>query len=62
MEVEGIAGRQGDAEVWLDNVRHPVSSRLAAARGLALTFRDHGLAWSHAGRNGHYSGFAWTGP
>jgi hypothetical protein len=61
-ELEGIEGREPGTEAWIDNVRHPVSSRLAAARATRGTYRDHGLAWDNAGRNGHYSSFVWTGP
>ncbi len=60
VEVEGIEGRDG-RETWIDNVRHFVSSRLAAARALRSTFRDHGLSMDHAGRNAHYASFEWTG-
>jgi hypothetical protein len=62
VEIEGIEGRAAGSEVWIDNVRHPVSSRLAAARATRMSYRDHGLAWNNAGRNGHYSAFVWTGP
>jgi hypothetical protein len=58
--IEGIEGRQGEAEVWLENVRHPVSSRLAAARASRGSYRDHGFQWNNTGRNGHYSNFEWA--
>jgi hypothetical protein len=58
VEIEGIEGRNG-AEVWIDNVRHFVSSRLAAARATRSSYRDHGLSWSHVGLNGHYAAFDW---
>lgn len=61
VEVEGIEGADG-SETWLDNVRHFVSRRLAAARSRRMSFTDHGLAWSHAGRNAHYARFEWRGP
>jgi len=61
-ELEGIEGRQPGSETWIDNVKHPVSSRLAAARATRGTYRDHGLTWTNSGRNGHYSSFVWTGP
>ena len=51
-----------NAESWIDNVRHPVSSRLAAARATRMTYRDHGFAWNNTGRNGHYAAFVWSGP
>jgi hypothetical protein len=62
VEIEGIEGRQPGSESWIDNVRHPVSSRLAAARATRMAYRDHGLDWNHTGRNGHYSAFVWSGP
>jgi hypothetical protein len=61
IEIEGIEGPDGN-ESWIDNVRHFVSRRLAAARASRGTYRDHGFAWNGAGRNGHYSGFEWHGP
>jgi hypothetical protein len=61
VEIEGLEGRNG-GEVWIDNVRHFVSSRLAAARATRSTYRDHGLTWSHVGLNGHYSAFEWSAP
>jgi hypothetical protein len=60
-EIEGIEGRDG-AESWIDNVKHPVSSRLAAARATRMRYRDHGFSWDNTGRNGHYASFTWTGP
>ena len=60
VEIEGIEGRDG-SEVWIDKVRHFVSSRLAAARATRSTYTDHGFNWSNVGRNGHYSAFDWNG-
>ena len=60
VEIEGIEGRDG-SEVWIDKVRHFVSSRLAAARATRSTYTDHGFNWSNVGRNGHYSAFDWSG-
>lgn len=62
VEIEGIEGREAGREAWIDNVRHPVSSRLAAARATRMTFRDHSFSWNNTGRNGHYSTFVWSGP
>lgn len=62
VEIEGIEGRQPGTESWIDNVKHFVSSRLAAARATRSSYRDHGLAWDNTGRNGHYSSFEWSGP
>ena len=62
VEIEGIEGRAPGSETWIDNVRHFVSGRLAAARATRSSYRDHGWAWSHVGRNGHYATFDWAGP
>jgi len=58
--VEGIIGA-GNGEVWLDNVGHFASRRLAAAKGTASRFRDHALSFDNTGRNGHYSAIEWSG-
>jgi hypothetical protein len=62
VEIEGIEGRQPGTESWIDNVKHFVSSRLAAARATRCSYQDHGLTWNNTGRNGHYASFEWTGP
>lgn len=59
VEIEGIEGRDG-AETWIENVRHFVASRLAAARATRSSYRDHGLTLDNTGRNGHYAAFAWA--
>jgi hypothetical protein len=60
-ELEGVEGRQPGTESWIDNVKHPVSPRLAAARATRGAYHDHGWTWDNTGRNGHYSRFEWTG-
>ena len=60
VEVEGIEGRDGQ-ESWIDNVKHFVSSRLAAARATRSSFRDQGFTMDNTGRNAHYSAFEWAG-
>jgi hypothetical protein len=57
--VEGIAG-VGDREVWLDNVGHFASRRLAAARGAASRLRDRAFSFENSGKNGHYSAIEWS--
>ena len=57
--VEGIVGA-GDGEVWLDNVGHFASRRLAAAKGAVSHFRDHSFQFDNSGRNGHYSAIEWS--
>jgi hypothetical protein len=61
VEIEGVEGADG-AESWIDNVKHFVSRRLAAARASRGMYRDHGLNWNNTGRNGHYASFDWRGP
>jgi hypothetical protein len=62
VEVEGVEGRKPGTESWIDNVRHFVSSRLAAARATRSSYRDHGFTWDNTGRNAHYASFDWSGP
>lgn len=62
VEIEGIQGRAAGSEAWIENVRHPVASRLAAARATRSSYRDHGFSWDNTGRNGHYASFEWAGP
>ncbi len=57
--VEGVSGA-GRETVWLDNVPHPYSTRLAAAKGASSRFSDHGLAFENSGRNGHFSRINWS--
>jgi hypothetical protein len=57
--VEGVTGA-GGRNVWLENVGHPFSSRLAAAKGTASSYADHGMTFDNSGRNGHFSAISWT--
>jgi hypothetical protein len=57
--VEGVTGA-ADQNVWLDNVGHPYSRRLAAAKGTSSRYKDHSLAFENSGRNGHFSAIAWS--
>lgn len=61
VEIEGLEGRDGKSEVWLENVKHFVSPRLAAARATRSSYKDHTFVWNHTGRNSHYAAFEWTG-
>jgi len=58
--VKGIAGRGGKDVVWFENVGHPYSSRLAAAKATDSSYKDHSLDFQNSGRNGHFSGIDWT--
>jgi hypothetical protein len=57
--IEGIAGA-GKETVWLDNVGHPASRRLAAARSSSSSYKDHALSFENSGRNGHFSPISWA--
>jgi hypothetical protein len=57
--VEGVAGA-GDQTVWLENVGHPFSQKLAAAKGTASSFKDHSFTFDNSGRNGHFSPINWA--
>jgi len=57
--VQGVAGFNGE-QVWLDNVGHFASKRLAAARGTASHFKDQGLSFDNTGRNGHFADIHWS--
>jgi hypothetical protein len=57
--VEGVIG-VGEEVVWLDNVGHPFSRRLAAAKGAQSHFADHSLSFDNSGRNGHFSPVSWS--
>jgi hypothetical protein len=57
--VEGVAGA-GNQNVWLDNVGHPFSNRLAAAKATSSHYKDHALAFDNSGRNGHFSAINWS--
>lgn len=57
--VEGVPGRDGTT-VWLENVTHPFSGRLAAARGTQSHFKDQSLNFENSGRNGHFSAISWS--
>ena len=56
--VEGIAG-VGDT-VFIDNVGHPYSRRLAAAKAKSSSFKDHSFSFENSGRNGHFSPINWS--
>jgi hypothetical protein len=58
--VKGIAGRGGKDVVWFENVGHPYSSRLAAAKAADSSYNDHSMTFHNSGRNGHFFGIDWT--
>jgi hypothetical protein len=57
--VEGVTGANNRV-VWLENVGHPFSRRLAAAKATASHYKDHTLNFDNSGRNGHFSSITWS--
>ena len=57
--VEAITGA-GRQVVWMENVGHPYSTKLAIARGSSSQYRDHHLSFDNSGRNGHFSRIDWS--
>jgi len=57
--VEGVAGA-GNQVVWLENIGHPFSQRLAVARGEHSQYKDHSLTFDNSGRNAHFSSVSWS--
>lgn len=49
--------------IGVDNVAHPVNSRLSLAKATRSLFKVFGIEWSDSTgtRNGHFAPFAWTG-
>lgn len=49
--------------ISIDNVAHPVNTRLALAKATRSRFNVFGITWddSTGSRNGHFAPFAWSG-
>ena len=61
---EGVASAAAEGEpVYLDNVFHPVNSRLALAKATSSHFHAFGIDWDDDSgkRNGHFAPFSWSG-
>ena len=56
----GVAQSEADRVVFLENVGHFASRRLATAMGTSARFKDHSLTFDNSGRNGHYSTIKWS--
>jgi hypothetical protein len=62
--IEGVPSMSKDGEpIYLDNVAHPVSTKLALAKATKSSFHAFGIDWDDASgtRNGHFAPFAWAG-
>jgi hypothetical protein len=64
MVEEGVEGAQGadGGNIYLDNVGHPVSSRIALAHSTGTRINAFGITYEEAsGRNnGHFAPFNWS--
>ncbi|HSV36795.1 MAG TPA: DUF1326 domain-containing protein [Ramlibacter sp.] len=60
---EGLPGANPDEAIWIDNVPHPINSRLFLAKATRSKFHAFGIEWDDASgtRNGHFAPFAWAG-
>lgn len=49
--------------IYLENVAHPVSSKLALAKATLSKFHAFGIDWEDASgtRNGHFAPYSWNG-
>jgi hypothetical protein len=61
--IEGMPGANQREPMYLDNVGHPVSTRLALAHGTHSHVHAFGIDWdTTSGRNnGHFAPFDWHG-
>jgi hypothetical protein len=61
--LEGMAGANGAEPIYLDNVGHPVSTRLALAHGARSHLHAFGIDWDNTSgkNNGHFASFNWQG-
>ena len=61
--IKGIPSATKEGEpIYLDNVFHPVSTRLALANATRSSFHAFGIDWDDASgtRNGHFAPFSWS--
>ena len=61
---EAVPSMSAEGEpVYLDNVAHPVNTRLALAKATRSKFNAFGIEWDDATgtRNGHFAPFSWAG-
>lgn len=63
-EAKGVSSMLDESEpMYIDNVGHPVNSRLALATATRSAFHAFGIDWDDASgtRNGHFAPFSWNG-
>jgi hypothetical protein len=63
-QIEGVAMMMDESQpLYVDNVAHPVNSRLALAKAVKSVFNAFGINWNDSSgtRNGHFAAFSWAG-
>jgi hypothetical protein len=62
-ECEGLPGANPDEPQYIDNVPHPVNTRVAMAKATRSKMNAFGMQWddSTGKRNGHFAPFSWSG-
>lgn len=61
--IEGVPSASVEGEpIYLENVIHPVASKLALAKATKSSFHAFGIDWEDASgtRNGHFAPFSWS--
>ena len=62
--LKGVPSVTNEGEpIYLENVLHPASSKLALAKATVSKFHAFGIDWEDASgtRNGHFAPFSWNG-
>src|SRR5574341_696372 len=60
---EGVPGATPGKPIYLDNVGHPVASKIGLAQAKKSHMHVFGIDWDDTSgkRNGHFAPFAWSG-
>lgn len=60
---EALPGANPDEPIYLDNVAHPVNTRVALGKATRSRMNVFGIRWddSTGTRNGHFAPFSWSG-
>ena len=62
--LEAVQSHSAEGEpMYIDNVAHPVATRLALAKATNSSFHAFGIDWDDASgtRNGHFAPYSWNG-
>jgi hypothetical protein len=61
--VEGVPGATPGTPIYLDNVGHPVATKIGLAKAKKSHMHVFGINWDDVSgtRNGHFAPFAWSG-